>query len=59
MVIIESSNIDKTFVVGTTNNGLFNAIDRTCIAYTEVEICGIMCRGVATCILCSKSNFLM
>ena len=30
----------------TANNGLFNAIDRTYLAYTEVEISKIMWRGV-------------
>ena len=46
------------FFTVTANNGLFIAIDRTYLAYTEVEINKIMWRGVF-CAHKSPSYFLM
>ena len=47
---------NDTFVTGAPNNGKFNEIDRTSLAYTEGEIGKIMSRGV---ICADKSYFLM
>ena len=47
---------NDTFVTGAPNNGKFNEIDRTSLAYTEGEISWVMWRGV---IYPHKPYFLM
>ena len=48
--------INETFATNTLQNGILNTVHRTCIAYTEGKIIGIIWR----CVLCThKPYFLM